>query len=258
MDAASRGQVVVRDDRPDWALGYGYHFRPARYGTYRAAGAFGQLCLMMPEKDVVVVITAAMSNPQAQLDLVWDHLLPALEGEGVSESSGPAGAVHRETFELFASEVSADDDWLRRGDAIEFHFPANPLEISAVRATRTADGMVLAVRRAGGPDFDIPAPTDRWRAAHTRFPFEGQIAAQCRGRWEPARRFTARVVQEDGPIAYRLTIDDSGATPTLRVLKDDSLWDDEVVPVVGVGSRISHDQATGATATTTPSGRCTR
>jgi CubicO group peptidase (beta-lactamase class C family) len=257
MDAASRGQVVVRDDRPDWALGYGYHFRPARYGTYRAAGAFGQLCLMMPEKDTVVVITAAMSNPQAQLDLVWDHLLPALEGEGVSESSGPAGAVYRETFELFASEASADDDWLRRGDAIEFRFPANPLEISTVRATRTAGGMVLAVRRAGGQDFDIPAPTDRWRAAHTRFPFEGQIAVQCRGQWEPDRRFTARVVQEDGPVAYRLTIDDSGATPTLRVLKDDSLWDGEVVPVVGVGSRITHGQTT-ATATTTSSERSTR
>ncbi|HZX05858.1 serine hydrolase [Kribbella sp.] len=69
---------------PDWLEGYGYHFWRSRYG-YRGDGAMGQLCLVLPDVDVVVAITAATPRMQGLLDAVWDCLLPSLNQHGSPE-----------------------------------------------------------------------------------------------------------------------------------------------------------------------------
>ncbi len=63
---------------PDWRQGYGYQFWRARHGTYRGDGAFGQFCLVMPDQDAVLAIASGVRDMQAVLDLVWEHLLPAM------------------------------------------------------------------------------------------------------------------------------------------------------------------------------------
>jgi CubicO group peptidase (beta-lactamase class C family) len=63
---------------PDWQQGYGYQFWRSRHGAYRGDGAFGQYCLVMPEQDAVLAITSGVRDMQAVLDLVWQHLLPAM------------------------------------------------------------------------------------------------------------------------------------------------------------------------------------
>ena len=63
----------------DWDQGYGYQFWRCRHGAFRGAGAFGQFCVVMPEQDTVVAITSGTNNLQGVLNLLWDHLLPALE-----------------------------------------------------------------------------------------------------------------------------------------------------------------------------------
>jgi len=62
----------------DWAQGYGYQFWRCRHNIYRGDGAFGQYCIVMPEQDAVLAITSGVTNMQAVLDLVWEHLLPAM------------------------------------------------------------------------------------------------------------------------------------------------------------------------------------
>ncbi len=61
----------------DWQQGYGYQFWQCRHGAVRGDGAFGQFCIMLPEHDAVVVLTAATERMQAELDAVWEELLPA-------------------------------------------------------------------------------------------------------------------------------------------------------------------------------------
>jgi CubicO group peptidase (beta-lactamase class C family) len=65
------------DERSDWAQGYGFQVWRSRHG-FRGDGAFGQYCLVLPEQDVVVVMTSAVQDLQLPLDAVWEHLLPAL------------------------------------------------------------------------------------------------------------------------------------------------------------------------------------
>ena len=62
----------------DWTQGYGFQFWRGRHGSFRADGAFGQLCVVLPERGVVVAVTAGVPDMQAEMNVLWDGLLPAL------------------------------------------------------------------------------------------------------------------------------------------------------------------------------------
>jgi hypothetical protein len=79
VDEATAKQVSNGNDPDsDWAQGYGYQFWRCRYNYYRADGAFGQFCIVMPDKQAVVVLTAGDADMQAILNLVWEKLLPTM------------------------------------------------------------------------------------------------------------------------------------------------------------------------------------
>lgn len=66
-------------ENSDWVMGYGYQVWRCRHNAFRADGAGGQYIIVIPEKDAVVVNTADLQDMQAELNLIWDHILPALE-----------------------------------------------------------------------------------------------------------------------------------------------------------------------------------
>lgn len=95
VEQATILQVPSVHDEVDWRQGYGYQFWRCRHGAYRADGAFGQFCVVMPEQAAVVAITAGTPDMQGVLDRVWTHLLPAMgapvdprEGHGAQHGSG--------------------------------------------------------------------------------------------------------------------------------------------------------------------------
>lgn len=83
------GTGLAPDDTIDWSQGYGYQFWMSRHG-FRGDGAHGQFCLVVPEADLVVVTTACVLDTQALVDTVWDHLLPALDGDAAGGATTTA------------------------------------------------------------------------------------------------------------------------------------------------------------------------
>lgn len=77
----------------DWEQGYGYQFWRCRHGAYRGDGAFGQFCLILPDQDAVVAITAGTPDMQAVLNLIWAHLLPAMAPAPLPEDAPALGAL---------------------------------------------------------------------------------------------------------------------------------------------------------------------
>jgi CubicO group peptidase (beta-lactamase class C family)/acetyl esterase/lipase len=73
---------------PDWREGYGFQFWQCRHGAYRGDGKDGQFCIVLPQQDAVIAITAKTGNMQRQLDLVWEHLLPAFHDKPLPENPG--------------------------------------------------------------------------------------------------------------------------------------------------------------------------
>lgn len=77
---ATAKQTESNDGDSDWSQGYGYQFwrcKPA-LGFYRGDGAFGQYCIVIPQKNTVIAINSESSDMQQSMDLVWEHILPAL------------------------------------------------------------------------------------------------------------------------------------------------------------------------------------
>lgn len=80
----------------EWQQGYGYQFWRCRHGAYRADGAFGQYCIVLPEQDAVIAITSRSPDMQGLLDTVWDVLLPAMTDAPLPADDSSAGALARE------------------------------------------------------------------------------------------------------------------------------------------------------------------
>ena len=72
---------------PDWMVGYGYQFWRCQHNAYRADGAFGQFCIVMPEQDTVLAMIGGVQNMQVVLDVVWEHLLPAMQPRALPANS---------------------------------------------------------------------------------------------------------------------------------------------------------------------------
>ena len=60
----------------DWAQGYGFQFWRCTHNAFRGDGAAGQLCVVIPDKDVVVAITADTGNFWGEMYAIWEKLYP--------------------------------------------------------------------------------------------------------------------------------------------------------------------------------------
>jgi len=74
-DAAAKGMTT---ETSDWMQGYGYQMWRCRPGCFRADGARGQYIIVVPDKNAVIAITSDEEDLQGELNLVWNHILPAL------------------------------------------------------------------------------------------------------------------------------------------------------------------------------------
>ena len=79
IDQATSKQVSNGSDPDrDWDQGYGFQFWRCRHDAYRGDGKDGQFCIVLPDRNTVVAITANTRDMQAILNVVWDKLLPAI------------------------------------------------------------------------------------------------------------------------------------------------------------------------------------
>lgn len=104
---AATSKQVDNDKAPsgktaDWQQGYGFQFWRCQHNAYRGDGRDGQICLIMPEQDAVIAITAQTGQMQTELDLVWDKLLPVFKAEPL-----PADALEQEKLKQKLTELTA-------------------------------------------------------------------------------------------------------------------------------------------------------
>ncbi len=71
----------------DWQQGYGFQFWRCTHNAFRGDGANGQLCVVIPEKDAVMAITADTGNFQGEMNALWDKLYPAFQPDPLPEDA---------------------------------------------------------------------------------------------------------------------------------------------------------------------------
>jgi CubicO group peptidase (beta-lactamase class C family) len=192
IDEATTAHVSNGDPSTggDWNQGYGYQFWRSRHNSYRADGAFGQYCLVLPEHDAVLAINANQADASVILDLAWKHILPALTGGGGKPLKIPPQAVpfpSGSASSSIANKVSGKDFSLER----------NLEGIRALRLTFEKDRCLLDVF-AEGRRFTLPIGLSDWLEGVHFVDGKPQPIAS-RGTWETDSTFAAKICFTDRP-----------------------------------------------------------
>ena len=74
------------DPNSDWAQGYCFQFWRCRHNVYRADGAYGQFCLVMPDQNAVVVLTSDCGTTNKELNAVWEEFLAKVQDAPLDEN----------------------------------------------------------------------------------------------------------------------------------------------------------------------------
>jgi len=138
-----------RENEPlDWRQGYGFQFWLCQHGAYRADGAAGQYCVVMPEQDAVLALMSEIRDMQEILDIVWDVLLPGLSNTHSARETALQGAQYR---------LRGDSDGMKTA---RFRF--------------TEQGLALEME-GGGEVCSIESGRGQWRDGISTLPF-GEMA----------------------------------------------------------------------------------
>lgn len=155
LDEATRKQVDnSANENLDWRQGYGYQFWRSRHG-FRGDGAFGQFCVVVPERRLVVAITSASDGMQGILDALWEEILAKLQDSPLPENPDGVEALKSR---LSGLRVPAPAGW----DG------PNPPEVAGLRV-----GIEEYVENEEGIEGLMPGPVaalGKWaNADHTIF-----------------------------------------------------------------------------------------
>jgi CubicO group peptidase (beta-lactamase class C family) len=158
------------NENSDWAQGYGYQFWRCRHNAYRGDGAFGQFCIVMPDQDAVLAITSGVGNMQAVLNLVWEHLLPAL-GPAPLPADDTARTALRQKLSRLAfipPQGQPSSPLAARVSGRTYRFEPNELEFESIGFTFGAAGCEFAIRDERG-DHRIVCGYGAWHKGITTF-----------------------------------------------------------------------------------------
>ena len=92
------------DPSRDWDQGYGFQFWRCRHDAYRGDGKDGQFCILLPKMDAVIAITANTGDMQAELNVVWDKLLPAFHDKPLPDNPSDQAKLKQLASELKAKK----------------------------------------------------------------------------------------------------------------------------------------------------------
>jgi CubicO group peptidase (beta-lactamase class C family) len=168
--AASSRQTSNGDDpNSDWAQGYGYQFWLCRHGAYRADGAFGQFCLIMPAQDAVLAITSGVQEMQPILNLVWEHLLPALAPTARPENSAAHDQLQSKLANLALplSAGAATSPLVKQISGRTYRFEPNVLQVATMRLDFDADGCTWTVADQRGEHQIVAGHAEERRSTTT-------------------------------------------------------------------------------------------
>jgi CubicO group peptidase (beta-lactamase class C family) len=209
VDAATSRQMANGSSPgSDWEQGYGYQFWRCRHGFYRADGAHGQFCIILPQYDAVIAMTSGTRDMPGVLNLVWDRLIPALKASALPADSAKQTQLTSRLsgLTLTAQPAGVSSPLARTVTGRRFVFGANPQSIEALALESiTPQGEALFTLRIGGADQRLAAASGAWRKS-TLTMAGAQVPVAATGAWTADDTYTLKVARYRTPFitTYKL------------------------------------------------------
>jgi CubicO group peptidase (beta-lactamase class C family) len=160
---------TVPKELSDWQQGYGYQFWRGRNNTYRADGLGGQFIIVIPEKDAVVVLTAAAANTQEEMNLVWDNLLPAMQDKALPADKRASEDLAKRIAHLSCpvASTSTSSPWQSKISGKRIELAQNDLGIQELSVTISGKEARLEIGR-DGKKYQVNAGLGEWKFNPTK------------------------------------------------------------------------------------------
>jgi CubicO group peptidase (beta-lactamase class C family) len=198
--------------RSDWDQGYGYQFWRCRHGGYRGDGAFGQYCIVLPEQDAVIAITAGVRDMQAVLNLIWDELLPALKPEALPADQEAAKKLAT-TLKGLTLRLPEGRGAAPKVAGKKYTFPVAKdakIESLTLQSGEKDGPTTLVVRMIGGTERRIVCGNGVWQKGRVAWDRLGEQPAAAAGAWTADDTFTAKVCFTETPFVVTLRLKFTG------------------------------------------------
>ena len=213
----------------DWEQGYGYQFWRCQHGAYRGDGAFGQYCVIMPEQDAVLAMTAGLGDMQRPLDLVWEHLLPTLGDAPLPDDAAAQAALAERLarLRLPTPQGRGESPIAARVSGKRFIMEENAERIAEIRFDFAAAETLITIRNDQG-EQRLACGHGGWRRgeaslgpldtsarpAAPRQPGPWKVGAS--GAWTADATYTAKLWWHETPFARTLTYHFAGDRLTVE------------------------------------------
>jgi CubicO group peptidase (beta-lactamase class C family) len=235
VEEATKKQVSNDNEQNiDWKQGYGYQFWRCRHGFYRGDGAFGQYCIVMPEKDAVLAITAGVDDMQSVLNLVWKHLLPAFAAEHLPADPARQKALSRKLTSL-AHLPPAGSNLPAAAEKVTgstFVFEPNAQKVKSIAFEFTEAGCTLTVQ-ALRRKHQVQCGYGEWLAG--KAPLLGRTSQYvfASGTWNEEETFVILLRFIETPFYHTLTCRFAGDQVKIEMAANVAFGPKEIAPLVG-------------------------
>ncbi len=196
--------------KSDWDQGYGYQFWRCQNGAYRGDGAFGQYCVVLPDKDAVIAITAGLGNMQAVLDLVWAKLLPGMSPNSLAENLPNQQKLSAALKQLALRPPTGTATGRPSISGRTYAFPANAKKIETVRVESLDDGSTALAVQMDGVKQRILCGRETWKSGEAAWATQTTQSIAASGAWSAEDTFTAQLCFNETPFLYTVRLKFAG------------------------------------------------
>jgi len=209
---------IANGDNPmsDWNQGYGFQFWRCRHNAFRADGAFGQYCIVIPDQDAVLAITSGLGNMQQVLDLVWTHLLPGLQSDPLKADPERQSALTKKLSSLTLRPVKGEASSPAAAGLAgrSYHFAENEKGLQSI-SLHPGEKSVLLKLRNGHGEQQIDCGYGQWKKGEIIFEKElirpvgeanGKQTIAATGAWTAPDQYTSRIYFTETPFCLTMTM----------------------------------------------------
>lgn len=202
----------------DWDQGYGFQFWRCVPGFYRADGAFGQFCIVMPQYDCVVAITGGTKDTQGVMRLLWSKLIPELRPAALPENPAAHAALQARLagLTLPVTAGAATSPQAAKISGRKFRFEKNDLSLDSIGLDVAADGTVTVTASRYEKDQRVAAGSGKWTEGSFLISRNGTPQVFTSGAWTAEDTYTVQLAQGGQPFLETFSLKFAGDQVTLE------------------------------------------
>lgn len=225
---AVAGPPGERDTDDDWLQGYGYQLWLNSVDGYRMDGAFGQLVVVLPSYDAVIVMTCEGHDTRKQMQWIWRNLLPAISPERLPQSRDTERLRQRLAGLALPLPRSGKAAFGRHPQNGKYRIAPNAKGIEQLEFDFSEDECLLKITAHGQTHF-LPFASGRWHLSNTSYPIPATLPSVTMYKGLPdftvAGAFAWKSKQEleldlhyvDGAHSYRFRCKFNGSQLRVRI-----------------------------------------